>query len=353
MAGNLFNLYITSRGGSLSLLRVATSDVIISTFELKSAYLMSRFPIHQLHDTEFEDLVTLICRQILGISVTSFAPGRDGGKDAKFEGMAVAFPSTTSPASGKFIIQAKHTANPVASCSDPEFETTLLNKEIPKIKRQFDEGRLTHYILFTNRRKTGGAEDRIPDRIKAETGVQNVWLRGLEDVERDLLHYPGIVKLSGLDKLRSPIQFVPDDIRDVIVAFHKHRSAIATAFDSQHDFRDYPGLPRKNEINGLTDTYFNEYILADSEPRFPEIRRFLQNPRNWEFAEQYHATANELKGQIITHREQFITFDEALEHVYQLMHERSSELQSAPRRILTKVFIHYMYVNCDIGEKGS
>lgn len=314
---------------------------------------MSRFPIHQLHDTEFEDLVTLICRQILGPGVTSFAPGPDGGKDAKFEGTAIDFPSQAEPASGKFIIQAKHTFNPVASCSDYDFEIKSVEKEeIPKIKRQFDEGRLTHYLIFTNRRKTGGAEDRIPDRIKSETGVQYVWLRGLEDIERDLLHYPTIVKLSGLDKLRSPIQFMPDDIRDVIIAFHKHRGEMISAFDSQHDFRDYPGLPRKNEVNGLTETYYEEHILADSEPRFPEIRRFLENPRNWELAEQYHATANELKGQIITHREQFITFDEALEHVYQLMHERSAELQTASRRTLTKVFIHYMYVNCDIGVKG-
>ncbi|MDP2001647.1 MAG: ABC-three component system protein [Desulfurivibrionaceae bacterium] len=313
---------------------------------------MSRFFIHQLNDTEFEDLVTLICRQILGSGVTSFAPGPDGGKDAKFEGTAIAFPSTTAPVAGKFIIQAKHTSNPVASCSDYDFETKSVEKEeIPKIKRQFDEGRLTHYLIFTNRRKTGGAEDRIPDRIKAKTGVQYVWLRGLEDIERDLLHFPGIVKLSGLYKLRSPIQFMPDDIRDVIVAFHKHRNAVATAFDSQYDFRDYPGLPRKNEINGLTETYFREHILKDSEPRFPEIRRFLENPRNWELAEQYHAVANELKGQIITHREQFIAFDDALEHVYHLMHERNTELQSASRRILTKIFIHYMYVNCDIGIK--
>lgn len=314
---------------------------------------MLRFPIHLLNDTDFEELVTLICRQLLGPGVTSFSPGRDGGKDAKFEGMAVSFPSSAAPASGKFIAQAKHTSNPVASCSDYDFEMTTVNKEIPKIKKQFEEGRLTHYLLFTNRRKTGGAEDRIPDRIKAETGVKHVWLRGLEDIERDLLHYPAIVKQAGLDKLRSPIQFLPDDIRDVIVAFHNHRSTISTAFDSQHDFRDYPGLPKKNEANSLSETYFREYILADSEPRFPEIRRFLENPRNRDFAEQYHATANELKGQIITHREQFITFDEALEHVYQLMHERSVELQTAARRTLTKVFIHYMYVNCDIGVKGS
>jgi len=117
-------------------------------------------------------------------------------------------------------------------------------------------------------------------------------------------------------------------------------------------FSDYPGLPRKNEINGLTAIYFKEYVLVDSSPRFPEIRRFLENPRNWELAEQYHAVANELKGQIIINRGKFITFDEALEHLYQLMYERNPELRSAPRRTLTKVFIHYMYVNCDIGEKG-
>jgi len=314
---------------------------------------MPRFPLHSLHDNEFEQLVTLICRQILGAGVTSFAQGPDGGKDAKFTGTATAFPSITAPAYGWFIIQAKHTSNPIASCSDYEFETTLIGKEIPKIKRQFDEGRLTHYILFTNRKKSGGQEDAIPDQIKADTGVSHVWLRGLEDIERELLHYPEIVKLSGLDKLRSPIQFMPDDIRDVILAFHTHRLAIATAFDSQHDFRDYPGMPRKNLINGLSETYFKEYILADSEPRFPEIRRFLENPRNCDLAAKYHATANELKGQIITHRQQFVTFDEALEHVYQLMHERSPQLQSAAPRLLTKVFIHYMYVDCDIGEKGS
>ena len=86
----------------------------------------------------------------------SFAAGPDGGKDAKFEGTASAFPSAAAPATGRFIAQAKHTASPVASCSNYDFETKLLNEEIPKIKRQFDEGRLTHYLLFTNRRKTGG-----------------------------------------------------------------------------------------------------------------------------------------------------------------------------------------------------
>jgi len=314
---------------------------------------MSRFPLHELTDTQFEELVVLICRKILGAGVTSFAPGRDGGKDAKFEGTAAVFPSTASPAKGKFIIQAKHTTHPYASCSDSEFEKKIIEKEeIPRIKNQFDAGRLTNYLLFTNRRKTGGAEDRIPDLIRAQAGVKNVWLRGAEDIRSDLLDSPEIVKLSGLAKLRSPIEFLPDDIRDVILAFHTHRLSIPTAFDSQHDYRDYPGLTAKNAINGLSETYYREFVLGVSEPQFSVVRGFLQNPRNFDLAEKYHAVADELKAQLITHRDQFQTFDDALEHVYQLMHERSPEIQSAPHRRLAHVFIHYMYADCDIGQKG-
>ena len=108
---------------------------------------MPRFHLHELNDTEFEQLVVLICHELMGSGITSFAPGPDGGKDAKFEGMATAFPSTVAPASGKFIVQAKHTSSPVASCSGSDFETKLIDKETPKIKRMFDEGSLTHYLI--------------------------------------------------------------------------------------------------------------------------------------------------------------------------------------------------------------
>lgn len=314
---------------------------------------MSRFSLHDLTDSEFQDLVVLICRRLLGPSITSFAPGPDGGKDAKFEGTATCFPSEAAPATGKFIIQAKHTRHPYASCSDREFERKIIEREeVPRIKRQVDQGRLTHYLLFTNRRKTGGAEDRIPDLIRKKCGLEHVWLRGSEDIELELLANPQLVKQSGLEQLRSPIQFLPDDIRDVILTFHRHRPAIPTSFDGQYDYRNHPTLPAKNLRNGLTEIYYREMILGVSEPLFATIRRFLLNPRNSELAEKYHAVADELKAQLILHRDHFQTFDEALEHICHLMHERAPELQSAPRRRLTRVFVHYMYVNCDVGEKG-
>jgi hypothetical protein len=311
---------------------------------------VQRFPIHDITDTEFEQLVVLICRELLGPGVTSFAPGKDGGKDAKFVGTAAQFPSSVKPASGKFIIQAKHTSSPTGSCSDYDFETKVINEEQPKITRMFNDGELTHYLIFTNRRKTGGAEDRIPARISASTGVQDVWLRGYEDIERELMNYPHIVKAMGLDKLRSPIIFFPDDVRDVIVALHGQRSQIASTFDSEHDFRDYPGLPAKNLLNGLSPAY-DAAIKEVSMPLFPEIERFLKNPRNTDLKEQYHAVANELKTQIAAHRDRFLSFDLVIENVYQLAHERSPELQSATRRRLLKTVLHYMYVDCEIGQK--
>jgi hypothetical protein len=309
---------------------------------------MPRFQLHELSDTEFEQLVVLICRELMGIGITSFAPGPDGGKDAKFEGTATAFPSTASPASGKFIVQAKHTSSPVASCSHSDFKTAQIEKEIPKIKRMFDEGFLTHYLIFTNRRKTGGTEDQIPERIKAATGVLHVWLRGIEDIERELLRHPHIAKAVGLDKLRSPIQFVPEDMRDVILALHDHWQSLTSAFDSEHDFRDYPGLAVKNEINGLTSAY-DAYIKENSMPHFNDIEKFLKNPRNEILKEQYHTVADEFKGQLIVHRERFINFDDALETLYNTIHERCPEIQSARR--LVKIVIHYMYVHCEIGLK--
>lgn len=128
------------------------------------------------------------------------------------------------------------------------------------------------------------------------------------------------------------------------------RNASLAKRDSEHDFRDYPTLPRKNEINGVSAEY-DAHVREDSMPAFDAIEDFLQNPRNEQIKEQYHAVANELKGQLIIHQNQFDTFDEALDTVPQLIQERSQELQQFARRRLLKIMIHYMYVNCDIGKK--
>src|ERR1039457_2270559 len=90
------------------------------------------YPLHDLDDTEFEDLTCRICHHTLGIGTISFTAGKDGGRDARFTGTAQAFPSTASPATGKFNGQTKPPNKPSATFPPADF-TRLLNDEVPKI----------------------------------------------------------------------------------------------------------------------------------------------------------------------------------------------------------------------------
>lgn len=310
-----------------------------------------RYPIHYLNDKEFEKLVVAICRELLGFGVTSFASGPDGGRDALFEGTANIFPSESSPAQGKFVIQAKHTQSPVASCSDSDFKNTLLIKELSKVKRLYEKGELTHYILFTNRKKTAGADEHFRQLVNKETEVTHAWLRGWEDIEADLRAYPQIVQNAGLDRFRLPLDFSSNDYRDIIEGLYANRDAVVSSFDSEHNFKSYPGFDGKNVINGVSEEY-GEHIKEDSMNRFNEIERFLKNPRNEKLKEKYHVVANELKGQLIVHTKEFESFEYALEAIPRLIQERSTELQAFDKRRLLKTMIHYMYVNCDIGKES-
>ncbi len=55
---------------------------------------------HLLHTPSpggFEELVVRICHQILGFGTISFGSGKDGGRDAFFDGTARRFPSEADP----------------------------------------------------------------------------------------------------------------------------------------------------------------------------------------------------------------------------------------------------------------
>ena len=99
------------------------------------------FSFHDLSYDEFEALANAICQKVLGTGAVVFATGKDGGRDGAFAGTAQQFPSSASPYAGRFVIQAKHTANPAASCSDAEFDG-ILEKETPRITALIEGGEI-------------------------------------------------------------------------------------------------------------------------------------------------------------------------------------------------------------------
>ncbi|WP_445710923.1 ABC-three component system protein [Flavobacterium sp.] len=299
-----------------------------------------KYPLENLTDTEFENLVALICSEILGIGTVIFTDGKDGGRDAKFYGKANNFPSKSNPWDGKIVIQAKHTDKINASCSDSPFQTILKKSVIPSINKLKTDKKIEYYLLFTNRKLSGIQDAKIEDIFEDETGIENR-LIGLETIEIWLKQYPSIAKALNLNKLLLPLSFDENDLKEIINSFSK--------IDKKKG--DLPKIPKrdiekKNELNNLSKEYFSN-VIKKNLIYLDQIRDFLMDPINWEYLNKYENTIDDINEEIIVHRSEFDKFDLIFNFLYKFIIENNPELKS--NRSLVRLFLHYMYYNCDIG----
>lgn len=305
-----------------------------------------KYPLYELNDKEFEKLVALICEQILGTGTITFSDGKDGGRDAKFTGKANKFPSEVKPWEGRFIIQAKHTSELIASCSDSGFNT-ILKKEVKKINVLKEEDRVDYYLLFTNRKLSGIQDAKIENFIDENSGVGNCII-GDEQIQLWLQEYPKIVKTLDLNKLLLPLQFYEKDLKGIIIAFSK------TKIPSDKIKEIVDGISRitvekKNELNNLGKEYF-DLSFKKSLDEFGRIKSFLEDPRNSKFKEYYYNTTSDLQSKIAVEQEEYKTFEEIIEYLYDFVFDNNREQLRNQRRLI-RVFLHYMYFNCDIGRE--
>ncbi|MFA6977729.1 MAG: ABC-three component system protein [Ignavibacteriaceae bacterium] len=302
---------------------------------------------------QFEKLINSICQKILGTGVVTFSTGKDGGRDGKFIGTAQHYVSDVDRWSGKFVIQAKHTTSPIASCSDSEFEK-IIDDEIIKIKNLKANNEIDNYLFFTNRKYSGVKGERLPKKIITETGVQNAVIIGKETINNQYLNpNKDIVKLYKLDLNHIPFDFSDQEIKEIILAFKQQLPSISSdikkeveklKYDYSHIEKD-----KKNEKNKLSGEYYRDSILNKSLMDFDKIEKFLNNPVNEELKQYYFDTAHELNQIIFMKRENYEAFEELFVHIYQLICDGSVPLKGGKRHITT--FLHYMYMECLIGKK--
>ncbi|MGD5955114.1 hypothetical protein QUU72_22590, partial [Xanthomonas citri pv. citri] len=115
-----------------------------------------------------------------------------------------------------------------------------------------------------------------------------------------------------------------------------------------NDFKR-PHIEIKNNINNLSNDYF-EYIKKNSMMYFGKIKFFLEDPTNEKFLEKYLSTAREINNKIVCHRSDFSAFQKIFDAIYTYIVERAN-YQLTFDKALIWVFLHFMYYNCDIGEK--
>ena len=309
------------------------------------------FRLYELSDDDFEDLIVKIAVEWLGEGVTPFAAGPDGGRDGKFTGTANSFPSSSKPLEGKVVLQAKHASSPIASYSDKPFQRDLKVKEYPRIKKLIENELCDHYILFANRKLTGGTEEIIHAELIA-LGLKSAHIISLERQHLELENKPNLAKSLPNAKDTQPFLFEPDEIVEVISALHDYSDGhIDEAFDSAQSFDTISIKAKKNPINGLSKEFYEQVIEAESMLHFGKIERFLKNPRNSEFRELYHDAADELKQKIIAERVHFEDFDRVFTFLYDKVQSQRMALRG--KRRLVSILLHYMYCNCDIGVKSE
>lgn len=315
---------------------------------------MDKYRLDLKSEDDFEKIVVRICQKVLGIGVTGFAKGKDGGRDGRFEGTAQNYPSASNPWGGKFVIQAKHTTYSEASCSDNEFfgnKTSIIALEIEKIKKLKSENEIDNYLLFTNRKKTGNKEAEIRKEIIKETKISNIAVLGVDFIEPNLTKE--IIKEFSLNRSLLPFEFYDQDIREVIILFseelNKPLEREPITIDLFHNERPEDGIREKNLLNDLSVQYFENEIRRNSQEYFKQIDEFLKNSINVKYSKQYRNTVRELNNLILIRRDDFEKFEEIFVFIYQKVFQENQE-EMREHRELIYIFLHFMYFQCDIGR---
>lgn len=311
-----------------------------------------KYAYEDLGDVRFEELVVALCRRLLGMAAQGFAKGPDGGRDAKFVGTADLLPSRQAPWAGTVIVQAKHTYGYNRSFLetdffDPNSAGNILGKEIPRIKKLRAAKQLDHYLLFANRKLTGGGETSIRAHLAKECGLPeaSIMLCGIEQLEGWLKDFPEVAPQVNLDPIDSPLIVSPDELSEIVQALARHLK-VATGSGNA------PPTPRtpyeeKNKINNMTAEYAKELRkrhLKDTA----QVETFLAAPENDELQRLYESLIEEFQLNIIAKRKDYQSFDEVMNHLNRLLIERDPFLRANKR--LTRVMLFYMYWNCDIGK---
>lgn len=309
------------------------------------------YPYEDLSDRQFEDLVVQAARLKLGKGVQGFAEGVDGGRDARFEGVADGFPSRAHPWTGITVIQAKHTNAYGVHFSDPEFsgstDGSVLSKEIVRAKKLVEAAQLHNYMVFANRRLTAGANEMILQRLSGELGLprDRIHLCGIEALDEAFREEPRLARLAGISPLDGPLIVSSRDLADIVEAVAARVAAVA-------DGEPTPPVPRtslkeKNQLNSMSEDY-SRRLLRNYSYLLRQLRDFLADPMNAPQRDLYEACAEDFDLKIIAHRQDHQTFDRAFNYLVDMLLGRDTLL--ARNKKLTRAVVFYMYWNCDIGR---
>lgn len=309
------------------------------------------YPFEDLGDDQFERFVVEVARHLFGSGVQEFAKGPDGGRDARFEGTAERFPSSTGPWTGITVIQAKHTNALNAHFAEGAFsgvrKSSVLSEETGRIKKLVATGECDNYLLVSNRRLGGRTAPAIVKRIATETGIPaaQIHLIGLERLGSLLRDQTDLPRLAGISFIDGPLLVSSYEISEVILALGEGLSDDQTAVELGVTRRT--SYDEKNKLNSMSKR-FADHLSEKYLSHTAAIDQFLADPMNADIKEQYDGAVEEFQAKVIASRHDYQSFDKVFNHLVDVLISRDTILASNKKMLRAMLF--YMYWHCDIGE---
>ena len=131
------------------------------------------FELHSLGWKAFQDLCVTILREVLAQTVQQFFDSNDGGRDGAFGG--VWQPTRHNVFSGNFTVQCKFTAK-----RDKHLSVGDLKDELEKARRLAANGLADTYVLMTNAKLKGVADEKLKELFLAIEGLEHFTIFGQE-----------------------------------------------------------------------------------------------------------------------------------------------------------------------------
>ena len=142
------------------------------------------------------------------------------------------------------------------------------------------------------------------------------------------------------------IQFNPYIFREVVIA------ACDKLIEDAKPIEDFTiiDIKEKNEINGLSEEFYNDFMATEVEPYLYLFDEFLQNRVNEDLHSRVQNAVQALNKTIAIKRRNFNSFEEILDELCKSIVERDF-ITLADKEKEVFFFLCYLYVSCFIGKK--
>jgi hypothetical protein len=165
------------------------------------------------------------------------------------------------------------------------------------------------------------------------------------NVDQSIHNYP-LVYENLVKTHKGSITFDPYTLREVIVAVAEEYEGLEQKPSDLNSIT----IEKKNEINNLSQTFYDEIISRDYEPYFFELDIFLKKRASEDLQGLVGKIVKNLNKKIVAGYNEFETFEEliiSIENV--LLDSQYESLKNKEDSI--SLFLFYLYANCFIGRK--